>query len=122
MVYAVIDTNVIVSALITRSPQSPVLQVIQRILSGRVCTLVNNEILAEYKEVLARPKFNLEQETVETVISELLKHSLNVDCDYYGIALDHHRADSDSRACAQILLRYLKDGANEMDFIRTYRL
>ena len=50
------------------------------------------------------------------------KHSLNVDCDYYGIALDHHRADSDSRACAQILLRYLKDGANEMDFIRTYRL
>ena len=122
MVYAVIDTNVIVSALITRSPQSPVLQVIQRILSGRVCTLVNNEILAEYREVLVRPKFNLEQETVETVISELLKHSLNVDCDYYGIALDHHRADSDSRACAQILLRYLKDGANEMDFIRTYRL
>ena len=87
MVYAVIDTNVIVSALITRSPQSPVLQVIQRILSGRVCTLVNNEILAEYKEVLARPKFNLEQETVETVISELLKHSLNVDAPPSGVVL-----------------------------------
>ena len=82
MVYAVIDTNVIVSALITRSPQSPVLQVIQRILSGRVCTL-----LAEYKEVLARPKFNLEQETVETVISELLKHSLNVDAPPSGVVL-----------------------------------
>lgn len=87
MVYAVIDTNVIVSALITRSPQSPVLQVVQRILSGRVCTLVNNEILAEYREVLARPKFNLEQETVETVISELLKHSLNVDAPPSGVVL-----------------------------------
>ena len=87
MVYAVIDTNVIVSALITKSPESPVLQVVQRIFSGRVCTLVNNEILAEYKEVLARPKFNLEQETVETVIFELLKHSLNVDAPPSGVVL-----------------------------------
>lgn len=79
MVYAVIDTNVIVSALITKSPESPVLQVIQRIFSGRVCALVNDEILAEYNEVLSRSKFGLEKETVEAVVSELLKHSLNVD-------------------------------------------
>ena len=69
MVYAVIDTNVIVSALITKSPESPVLQVIQRIFSGRVCTLVNNEILAEYNEVLSRSKFGLEKETIEAVVS-----------------------------------------------------
>lgn len=51
-----------------------------------------------------------------------MKHNLNVMCDYYGIRLDHHKADSDSRACAEILLRYIADGADEKQFIRTYRL
>jgi len=51
-----------------------------------------------------------------------ISHSLNVMCDYYGIRLHHHQADSDSRACAEILLRYLASGAQEKDFIRTYRL
>jgi len=50
-----------------------------------------------------------------------VSHKLNVLCDYYGIALDHHRAESDSHACAEILLRYLQSGAKESDFIRTYR-
>lgn len=47
-------------------------------------------------------------------------HRLNELCDYYGIALDHHRADSDSRACAEILLRYLEAGADIRQHIRTY--
>ena len=51
-----------------------------------------------------------------------ISHSLNVLCDYYGIALEHHRAASDSHACAEILLRYFAAGAQERDFIRTYRL
>ncbi len=33
-------------------------------------------------------------------------HRLNELCAYYGIPLDHHRADSDSHACAEILIRY----------------
>lgn len=37
-----------------------------------------------------------------------MSHKLNVMCDHYGIALDHHQADSDSSACAEILLRYIK--------------
>lgn len=28
-------------------------------------------------------------------------------CDYYGIELDHHKADSDSHAAGEILLRYM---------------
>ena len=51
-----------------------------------------------------------------------ISHSLNVMCDHYGITLDHHQADSDSHACAELLLRYLADGAKEGDFIRTYRM
>ena len=51
-----------------------------------------------------------------------MRHGLDVMCDYYGICLDHHQADSDSRACAEILLRYLRGGANVKQFIRTYNL
>ena len=51
-----------------------------------------------------------------------MKHNLNILCNHYGIALNHHQADSDSRACAEILLRYIKDGADEKQFIRTYKL
>ena len=51
-----------------------------------------------------------------------MQHRLNDMCDYYGIELDHHQADSDSHACAEILLRYFASGADERKFIRTYRM
>ena len=51
-----------------------------------------------------------------------MSHKLNVLCDYYGISLDHHQAASDSRACAEILLRYLENGADIRQHIRTYSL
>lgn len=51
-----------------------------------------------------------------------MSHKLNVLCDHYGIALDRHHADSDSSACAQILLKYLETGADIKQFIRTCSL
>jgi len=51
-----------------------------------------------------------------------ISHKLNDMCDYYGIDLNHHRADSDSHACAEILLRYLKSGAEPEKYIRTYKM
>lgn len=49
-----------------------------------------------------------------------MSHKLDVLCDHYGIALNHHQAASDSHACAEILLRYLEAGADVRQFIRTY--
>ncbi len=51
-----------------------------------------------------------------------MRHNLNVLCEYYGIELDHHKADSDSRACAEILIRYINGGADIRNFIKSYRL
>ena len=51
-----------------------------------------------------------------------ISHRLNDMCAYYSIDLAHHRADSDSMACAQILLRYMESGADVARFIRTYTL
>jgi len=43
-------------------------------------------------------------------------------CDHYGIALDHHQADSDSRACAEILLRYMESGVDVSKYVKRYDL
>ena len=51
-----------------------------------------------------------------------ISHKLNDLCERFGIELDHHRADSDSHACAEILLRYMRGGAEPEKFIRTYRM
>lgn len=51
-----------------------------------------------------------------------ISHKLNDLCEFYGIILDHHHADSDSSACAEILLRYLESGADIKKFIRTCSL
>lgn len=49
-------------------------------------------------------------------------HKLNTMCAQLDIGLDHHRADSDSTACAMLLLDYLEQGLTISPFIRTYRL
>lgn len=48
-----------------------------------------------------------------------MRHNLDVMCRYFGIPLDHHQAESDSRACAELLLRYIEKGADVRQFIRT---
>jgi DNA polymerase-3 subunit epsilon len=50
----------------------------------------------------------------------LPNHKLNTLCDCLDITLDHHQADSDSCACAQVLLRCLAAGADLRQFRRTY--
>lgn len=51
-----------------------------------------------------------------------MKHNLNVMCDQYGITLNHHQADSDSRACAEILLRYMESGVDVAQYVKKYKL
>lgn len=67
-VFAVIDTNVIVSALLSKNNKaSNTSQVFEAILDGRITPLYNDEILDEYKEVLGRSKFPFQKEDVDSV-------------------------------------------------------
>ena len=59
--YAVVDTNVIVSALIAKNPDSPPRQVFRAMLSGDIIPLYHSDILDEYEEVLGRKKFHLKK-------------------------------------------------------------
>lgn len=49
-------------------------------------------------------------------------HKLDTICQDLKIPLDHHNALSDARACAEILIYYLKKGADPADYIRPYSL
>ena len=70
MTRVVLDTNVIVSALI--SPFGNEAQVLGAVLSGRVAPCMTREILAEYMEVLARPKFGFSKPQIES-LTEMLR-------------------------------------------------
>lgn len=68
-IFAVIDTNVLVSSLFSADGASYPAQVITAILSGSITPLYNDEILAEYREVLSRSKFPFSKAQVDQVIS-----------------------------------------------------
>ncbi|MDD6752845.1 MAG: putative toxin-antitoxin system toxin component, PIN family [Prevotella sp.] len=57
MIFAVIDTNVLVSARITKNSSSATVKVLDNMFNGIVIPIFNDEIIAEYTDVLHRPKF-----------------------------------------------------------------
>ena len=77
--FAVIDTNVIVSALISKSIDSNPGKVFRAIVQERIVPLYNDEILAEYRCVLSRPKFHLAPALIETVLKAIIVDGLNLD-------------------------------------------
>ena len=77
--YAVIDTNVIVSAVISKSLESNPAKIIRAIVQDRIVPLFNDEILDEYREVLSRPKLHLTQAQIETVLKAVVTDGLNLD-------------------------------------------
>ena len=64
---AVLDTNVLVSALLFRGAAS---NIHQMILEGRILPLISLPILDEYTRVLAYKKFSLTQAEVDYLIEE----------------------------------------------------
>lgn len=67
--YAVIDTNVLVSAMLkwTSVPGS----IIEFAFSGVIIPVLNERIIAEYREALMRKKFHFTIEIVDDVIQSL---------------------------------------------------
>ena len=74
MKYAVIDTNVIVSALISKNPQSPTVRILDAVMSDAITPLHSPEILAEYRNVLARKHFRFKQVAIENVINRFVDY------------------------------------------------
>ena len=71
MIYAVIDTNVFVSALLSRYPDAATVQVVEAISNKGIRPLYNDEIIAEYEDVLCRDKFKFPRNLIKTIIDKV---------------------------------------------------
>ncbi len=67
-VYAVIDTNVLISAILSKKPDAATVKVIKAVADGKIIPLIHEDILAEYEDVLHRDKFHLQPSTIQTVM------------------------------------------------------
>ncbi len=68
----VVDTNVVVSALLTANPDSPPVAILRRMLGGELRYLLSTELLAEYRTVLLRPRLMRKHGLDEAELDELL--------------------------------------------------
>ncbi len=77
-IYAVIDTNVLVSALFSISGHSNPSIIIRKIIEGVITPLYNEEILAEYEEVLNKDKFPFRKADIDWIISTFLDYGISL--------------------------------------------
>ena len=102
MIFAVIDTNVLISAALAHNKYSIPYSVFRGVVERRFVPLVDDNIVREYWEVYSRPKFSFMQETINDIVGNTIKFAINQpvppsgielpDCDdviFYDVARAH---------------------------------
>lgn len=79
MIYAVIDTNVFVSALLSRHPDAATVQVVNAMLKHGICPLYNQEIIVEYQDVLHRDKFRFPEDAIDNIIKAVQDYGISAE-------------------------------------------
>ena len=77
--YAVIDTNVIVSSILSKKEGSATKRIIDLVKDGTIIPMYNEEIVAEYEAVLKRDKFLFTSEVTDNLMDVIT--SKGIDCD-----------------------------------------
>ena len=85
--YAAIDTNVLVSALLSNREDAATVQVIARMLAGEITPIYSGAILVEYREVLRRKKFSFSPNIVNHLLDAVTKFGLLVEPTPTGVIL-----------------------------------
>ncbi len=102
MIFAVLDTNVLISAALAHNKYSIPYSVFRGVVERRFVPLVDDNIVREYWEVFSRPKFSFMQETINDIVGNTIKFAINQpvppsgielpDCDdviFYDVARAH---------------------------------
>lgn len=76
--YAVIDTNVFVSALLSKRKDAATVKVVEAMFDGEIVPLYHEEIIAEYDEVLHREKFHFDEELIQMVLLAVRQYGVEV--------------------------------------------
>lgn len=100
MVYAVIDTNIFVSALITHNSNASTVRILESMFFQRFIPLYNDEIIAEYEDVLHHRKFKLTEEQIRVVIDYVKQNGM----DSSRFPFDGDMPDEDDRVFYEVAL------------------
>ena len=100
MIYAVIDTNVLVSALITHNPEAATAKVVRHLLERDFIPMYDEDIIAEYADVLHRTKFPILSETADALISYVIENGVEAS----RINFEEPMPDEDDRVFLEVAL------------------
>lgn len=101
--YVVIDTNVLVSAMLKWDSVPG--NMMELAFSGSIVPILNAAILKEYREVLARPKFHLTGEIINDVLETIENNGIYVDAE----TLDIDLPDPKDRVFYEIVMEERKE-------------
>lgn len=82
--YAVIDTNVLVSAMLKWDSVPG--NILELAFSGVITPVLNDSIVNEYQAALSRPKFHLPERVIHDILAEI---------DHCGVYVDAQEVDVD---------------------------
>ena len=100
MIYAVIDTNVLVSALLTHNLEVATAKVLDSIAKGDITCVYNEDILMEYREVLHRPKFKFPERKIDSLLTFITQKGIHSD----RIPFDGNMPDEKDRPFFEVSL------------------
>jgi len=76
----IIDTNVLISGLISSNKESPVVVIVDAMLKGRIIYVISPALLQEYREVLLRPKLSkihdLNEEEIDIFLTDIIANAI----------------------------------------------
>lgn len=102
MIYAVIDTNVLVSALITKNSEAATAKVVRLLLELDFVPLYDADIIAEYEDVLHRKKFPILPEVADALIAHIIEHGIETS----RINYEEDMPDEDDRVFYEVSLSH----------------
>ena len=114
----VLDTNVVVSALL--KPQGLEDQALRLALAGRLLLCVSPQVLAEYDRVLSSPKFKFQPEEVATALRQLEK-SGSLFSPVRTLKISGHEPDNRFYECADAAQAALLITGNLKHFEKDYQ-
>lgn len=77
MIYAVIDTNVIVAAAKTHKPNSSTSRILSLVFDGTIVPLICEEILDEYEQILNLPILGIPEDIVSAIVLKFKTDGIN---------------------------------------------
>jgi len=100
MICAVLDTNVLVSALLSHTADSTISKLLTAVIDRKITPLYHSEIIDEYKEVLSREKFHFPPQLCEALINRIINSG--IDCE----RVPYHECmpDEDDRVFYEVAL------------------